>query len=227
MTKHGVIVVGRGKLAVELLQGLEGAAISRVVPWDERATVRGERCMVVHAGSGRELEDALSFCASTGSILFELSTGDSRLPAIPEVPVVLCPNVNLQMLRFMGMVKRSSRLYAGQDIRILESHQSTKTTTPGTAVYLARALGVPEGAIVSERDPKRQRELLGIPDQFLDRHAFHRIVLQDGEVEVRLESRVFGKTAYATGLSKIIEIAAARAWEPGYHDVVDLVAEAG
>lgn len=223
MEKFAIIIVGHGKLATELLHGLGGPAISRVVPWSGRETFRDDRCMVVHAGSGRELCDVIEFCSATGSILLDLSTGDSRLPATVTFPAVICPNVNMQMLSFMAMIKQAAGYFQGQDIEITESHQASKTTKPGTAVHLAKSLGVPEGRIQSLRDPKVQHEVLGIPSPFLDRHAYHEIVIKDPEVAIRLETRVLGKSAYASGLARVVEIVSRSNLGPGYHDIVDLL----
>ena len=225
MEKVTILVVGRGKLAEELLQGLTGPNIFRVVKWSERDAQLKDRCFVVHAGSGRELNDVINYCSETGASLLELSTGEPSFPSTINFPVIICPNVNLQMLYFMAMVKYSSKFFKGRDITILESHQASKSTKPGTAVYLTKALGIPENVIHSERDPMVQKEVLCIPSQFLDRHALHEILIKDTEVEIRLETRVLGKTAYASGLAKVIDIVARRKPEPGYYDVVDLVME--
>jgi len=216
------LIVGRGKLAQELLEGLDG--ISRVVPWDDRGSLQGERCIVVHAGSGRELGDVFAFCAGTGATLLDLSTAGSAYPDAASFPIVICPNVNMQMLYFMAMVKHAARYFRGQDIRISESHQASKRTTPGTAVYLADSLGVPESRIRSERDPQIQHEKLGIPSEHLDRHAWHEILIGTPDVDIRLQTRVLGKSAYASGLAGVLGIVAARKLAPGCHDVVDLVA---
>lgn len=218
-----MLVVGRGKLAEELLHGLDSTSVDHVVRWEDRDSVECKPCIVVHAGSGREIDTVVQFCTRTGSVLLDLSTGDSKLPDMTKFPVVICPNVNLQMLYFMAMIKQSSRHFRGQDIKITESHQASKSTKPGTAIYLARSLGLPENAIKSERDPKIQEDAIGIPSPFLDRHAYHQIVIRDAEVEIRLETRVLGKSAYASGLSKIIDIIALRRLDPGQYDIVDLV----
>ena len=118
MEKYEVLVVGRGKLALELLHGLQGSSISGVLPWDERARPEKGRRMVVHAGSGRELDEVVDFCAAGGEILFELSTAGSRLPSQPAFPIVVCPNVNMQMLSFMAMTKQSAARFKGRDIEI-------------------------------------------------------------------------------------------------------------
>ena len=222
LEKFTVLVVGSGKLAEEILRGIEGPSISQVVRWDERISQMDNVFFVIHAGSGRELDHIIKFCSGTGSVLLELSTGESTFPSDVSFPVVICPNVNMQMLYFMAMVKYSSKFWKGSDIRISESHQASKTTKPGTAVYLAKSLGVPENSIRSERNPETQKEVLGIPSLFLDRHAYHEIVIKDPEVEIRLETRVLGKSAYAVGLAKVIDIVARRKPEPGYHDIVDL-----
>jgi hypothetical protein len=228
MTKRfAVLIVGRGKLAQELLQGLRGPAISRVIPWEGRDSLDGERCMAVHAGSGRELGDVIAFCAATGSVLLDLSTAGSEFPAALTFPVVVCPNVNMLMLSFMAMVKQASTLFQGRDITITESHQASKRTSPGTAIHLATSLGLSADEIRSERKPQVQREVLGIPPEHLDRHAYHEIVIGGPEAQIRLETRVLGKAPYATGLAKVIELVCAREPAPGLHDIVDLVMDEG
>jgi 4-hydroxy-tetrahydrodipicolinate reductase len=223
LEKFTILNVGRGKLAAELLQRLAGPTISRVFRWDERDSKIRDRYIVIHAGSGRELDSVIEFCSVTGSVLLDLSTGDSQLPVTIKFPVVICPNVNVQMLHFMAMVKLASKYFRGQDIRISESHQASKSTKPGTAIYLAKSLGIPETEIRSVRDPKVQNEVLGIPSSFLDRHAYQEIVIRNPEVEIRLETRVLGKSAYASGLAKVIDMVAKRKLDPGYYDIVDLI----
>ena len=223
MESHTVLIVGRGRLAAELLQGLKGLGIARVRPWEEREGAGSGPCMVVHAGSGRELDEVFDYCAKGGAVLLDLSTAGSRYPEPLAFPVVVCPNVNMPMLSFMAMVRQSAGLFRGLDIGISESHQASKKTSPGTAVHLARSLGVPEAAIRSERDPQVQREVLGIPEEFLDRHAYHEIVIRDGQAEIRMQTRVLGKSAYASGLARVVAIVSARRPGPGCHDIVDLL----
>lgn len=217
-----VLVVGQGKLAQELLEGVKSPVIDRVLPWADRDQAAGKGCMVVHAGSGREMNEVIEFCTQTHSTLLELSTGDSGLPKRLSFPAVICPNVNMAMLSFMAMVRGAAPLFKGMEIEISESHQASKKTRPGTAVYLARALGKSEKEIFSERDPVRQQEI-GIPEPFLDRHAWHQILIREGGVEIKLETRVLGESAYADGLSRIIEQIASQPISPGYHDIVDLI----
>ena len=223
MDKIEVLVVGRGKLANELLEGLSGDTISRVVRWEDRSETSNGSNIVVHAGSGRELAGVIDYCGKTNSILFELSTADLAIPETINFPVIICPNVNLQVLYFMAMIKQFSRYFKGRKIRITESHQSFKKTKPGTAIYLAKSIGISECDIISERNPERQQNAIGIPIEHLDRHAYHQILISDPEVEIKLETKVLGKTAYATSLSEIIALVAKKELGPGHHDIVDIV----
>jgi hypothetical protein len=225
MKKFEVLVVGRGKLANELREGLHGDAISRTIRWDDRSTSVSDSRIVVHAGSGRELPEVIDYCANTNTILFELSTADTIIPDKFNFPVILCPNVNLQMLRFMAMVRRAYRYFKGQSIEITESHQATKKTKPGTAIYLANQLGVPESEIRSERNPERQQKIFGIPNEYLSRHAYHKIAITSPDAEITLETKVLGKTAYATSLSEIIAMVARMDLGFGRHDIVDLITD--
>jgi hypothetical protein len=223
MTPVAVLIIGRGKLATELLQGISATAVQQVLPWEQRDTLSPGKIIVVHAGSGRELGAALEYCSHNRAVLLELSTAATPLPSAPDFPLVLCPNVNMQMLAFMAMLHFGSRFFKGQSIAITESHQATKTTPPGTALHIAASLGVDPAAITSLRDPAVQREQLGIPEQFLARHALHRISIDSGDVSIRLETRVLGKAAYASGLSQILEQLVQQDIADGIHSIVDLI----
>lgn len=225
MKQYAILVVGRGKLAAELLGNLSGGAIARVLRWEDRAIAGDAPAMVAHAGSGRELPAALGFCAERRAPLFELSTAGTPIPADVSFPAVVCPNVNLQILRFMAMVKRFGPCFKDCRVQIAESHQASKKTRPGTALYLARSLGLDESAIASERDPRRQLAEIGIPPEHLDRHAWHRISISGDGVEIRLETRALGPTSYAAGFAEIVSRTAARPLPPGIHDAVDLFAQ--
>lgn len=218
-----VLVVGTGKLAMELLEGLRGPAILSVSSWADRERLPETAGIVVHAGSGRELGDVVEYCAKSGSILVELATG-TGLEAMPVTfPVVVCPNVNLLMLKLMAMLEAYGSTFGEYDRNLLESHQAAKTSAPGTAFQLADALGLDHREVRSVRDPKVQERDLGIPAQHLDRHAYHRISIQDRNAKVVIETSVLGESPYAKGLARILEGMLGRVLEPRVHQVVELV----
>ena len=218
-----VLVVGTGKLATELLGSHRLApATCRVMAWSDPA--RGNvRSIVVHAGSGRELPAAIEFCRATGSPLVELSTGSDLETGSHDFPVVLCPNTNILMLKFMSMLETSGHLFRDCHISVTESHQASKTSVPGTAVGVAQSLGVPAQDIHSVRDPAEQRDALQIPDDQLGRHAFHRIRIEDGTCSLQFESRVYGASPYADGVSRIVEAVRQHELEPRRYSIVEFI----
>ena len=123
--KRAVIIVGNGKLANELLHGLESPVIGKVLHWPADEATGALPAIVVHAGSGRELPTVIDYCARTSGILLDLSTNDPALPAAPTFPIVRCPNVNAEMLAFMAMVKQAAALFREREIALTESHQAS------------------------------------------------------------------------------------------------------
>ncbi|MBY4870279.1 dihydrodipicolinate reductase [Burkholderia sp. Bp9017] len=223
-----VLVVGTGKLATELLRSHQlDPAICHVMPWSDgaRADARrsAARSIVVHAGSGRELPDAIAFCHATGSTLIELSTGSDLETGSYDFPVVLCPNTNILMLKFMSMLETSGHLFRDCNISVTESHQASKTSVPGTAVDIGRSLGVPAQDIRSVRDLAEQRDALQIPDDQLGRHAFHRIRIEDGACSLQFESRVYGASPYADGVSRIVDAVRQRDLERRRYSIVEFI----
>jgi hypothetical protein len=217
-----VYIAGSGKLATELLTAWPPASSTRVRPWTGDPG-QPERAVVVHAGSGRLLPELGAFCERTGSVLVELATGSALEGQVPRFPVVLCPNTNILMLKFMCMLERSGALFRGADIRLTESHQASKSSVPGTAVAMAQSLGVAVADIVSVRHPAEQTERLGLAPQHLARHAFHRIDITDGACQLRLETRVLGDTPYVSGVSQIVHAVQRQALESRVYDVMAFI----
>jgi 4-hydroxy-tetrahydrodipicolinate reductase len=218
MTTAPILIAGSGKLARELLGGLAPDAR----PWSEHASFPSVRA-VVHTGSGRELPDILRFCRERSLLLIELSTGTGIAALADGVPVVVCANANLLMLKFMAMLSRSGPWFRGETIRVTESHQAGKTSVPGTAVAIAASLGMAPEAIASVRDPAQQSAGLGLTGEHLARHAFHRIEIGGGDCSLRLETLVTGSAPYTDGVRRIVEVALAHPLEPRCHDVIEFI----
>lgn len=217
-----VYIAGTGKLATELLDRLmpqDGLSIAR---WSGAST-SVVKSIVVHAGSGREIDTISDFCSRTESVLVELSTGSSVEGTLPKFPVVLCPNTNILMLKFMSMLERSGAMFKSCDRQIIESHQATKTSVPGTAVQMARSLGISEHEIVSVRDAAQQASELHIPSDHLARHAFHRITIQDGPCSISMETRVYGDAPYASGVQQIIGAVSRQALENRIYSITEFI----
>ncbi len=199
-----IIIVGAGKLAQELLGYFAQQGTHQVCTWAALKGAQHVGAVVVHAGSGRELDEVVAYCMQTQSTLVELATGTGIEQRVLGFPVVLCPNTNILMLKVMAMLADHGRRFAPYTRRLTESHQAGKSSTPGTAVELAEAVGLRRDDIVSVRDAAEQQARLQIPAEHLARHAFHRLVIEDGLSSMTLETRVFGPAPYAEGLAHIV-----------------------
>lgn len=217
-----VTVVGSGKLATELMERLELPEGMTLRAWRDKGPAAGA-AFVVHAGSGRELAQVTAYCQRTGATLLELSTGSVLEEGCPGFPVVLCPNTNILMLKFMSMLAASGHLFRGYDIDLQESHQHGKTSAPGTALALAQSLGLKPESIASERDPSRQMDVLAVPREHLTRHAVHRIRISDGVCTLNLESRVLGGAPYARGVGLLLRALRTRTLERRLYRVEELI----
>ncbi|MFO7570679.1 MAG: hypothetical protein R6W75_12875 [Smithellaceae bacterium] len=218
-----ILIVGSGMLARELFENLKGGRIKSVISWAKRDEVWAGRRIVVHAGSGREMAQVVSFCADHRLVLVELSTRGSLDKINPSFPIVLCPNTNVLMLKFMAMIQSHGHLFSEYKKEVIESHQSNKKSEPGTAINIATSMGLSVSEIISVRDPQDQERRLGIPAEHLLRHAYHKIRITDGHVGIVLESKVLGHAPYASGLGKIIEAICDQNLSPGKHDVLELI----
>lgn len=217
-----VIIVGSGKLATELLSSLKVGREFQVVPWESR-TAAAKQSIIVHAGSGRELKTVMSYCEATQSPLVELATGSDIASATQVFPIVLCPNTNILMLKFMSMLELSGLLFRGHRIQLAESHQAQKTSVPGTAVSMAHALGLEDSDILSIRKVSTQRADLEIPEEHLTRHAYHRILIEDGACSLKLETRVYGESPYADGVARIITAVQNQVLENRLYSIMEFV----
>ena len=165
-TEVQVIIVGSGKLGRELFTSFKERSAFPVIAWTGDAAYSFPS-VVVHTGSGRELDDVVSYCERTRSILLELSTGSTLLKREVACPVVICPNTNILMLKFMVLLAQGGHHFKNYKIQITESHQADKSSVPSTAVNLAESLGVSPEKIKSLRDVSVQRDVLGIPEEYL------------------------------------------------------------
>jgi hypothetical protein len=222
-TSVQVLIVGSGKLAAELIENLKSRIIVSVIPWNRKDEMLEYKSVVVHAGSGRELQSVVPFCSSNNSVLIELSTGGKLAEENHPFPILICPNINILMLKFMAMLQSHGYLFREYHKTILESHQATKTSAPGTAINIAHSLGLETDQIISVRNPVVQENELGIPSDFLSRHAYHRVIIGDGDVSITFETKVLGHTPYASGLAKVIEGIYGRELEPKSYDILSLV----
>jgi 4-hydroxy-tetrahydrodipicolinate reductase len=221
--KKKIVLAGSGKLANAVLDALRSHQEWEAVIWDEFDRDVRMQAIVIHAGSGRHLEDIFSFCSASKSVLVELSTGTPTESRALDFPRVICSNTSIAIVKFLFVLAEHGKLFANSEITIEESHQASKTSVPGTAVDIARSLNVSPDRISSCRNQEQQKNALGIPEEFLERHAYHRVRIKDGDSLISLETRVLGHKPYSDGVLSIVAAIAQNALEPRKYDVTDFV----
>lgn len=218
-----VLVAGSGKLANAILGSKVSIDSCEILKWEPQHATLSEKAILVHAGSGRQLADCLAFCARTNSVFIELSTGQETERIDPSFPLIICPNTSILLLKTLNLLKIGGHYFDKYDISITESHQASKITEPGTAYSFAHSLNVPIEQIKSVRVPDIQLNTIGIPAEYLDKHAYHKIVIKDGTDEVTIETKVLGHASYANGVRKIIESVLLFPLENKRYTVLDLI----
>ena len=223
MEKRKIVVVGSGKLASAVLSLSTAYPSGKVLRWDSECLSPTEKVLLIHAGSGRQLNECFEFCSKTKSTLIELSTGLETEDMQPDFPLILCPNTSLLVLKMMSLLKANGHHFEGFDISITESHQAPKKTEPGTAFSFADSLKLPRDKVVSIRDTDIQEHKIGIPPAYLDKHAYHRIEIKDGHDEIVIETKVLGHDSYAKGVKAIIDTVSKQPLENRKYSVLDLI----
>ncbi len=214
-----ISVIGNGAFASSLIQFGNEILAEQSKPGCVAPYPTTQPTCVVHAGSGRQLDEALTLCRKHGIPLTHASTGITGDHDIAGIGYVEAPNLSLPIVKFMHLLELAGPLFASAKVSISESHQTTKTTVPGTAVFYANALGVSPSQIRSIRDPKEQLAL-GIPQETLDAHAVHWIHCEEFGAAISFTSEVFGRKTYAHGMLEVGRWAQGLA--PGRYHVKEL-----
>jgi len=126
-----------------------------------------------------------------------------------SIPAIIAPNMGKQIVGFQAMMEYAANtfpdLFKDFSLTILESHQSTKADTSGTARAMVsnfNKMGVAftEDEINMERNPELQKSL-GIPEEYLKGHAWHTYSLtsSDDTVHFRFVHNINGRDIYSRG----------------------------
>jgi dihydrodipicolinate reductase len=221
MTTHVVALAGKGKLAEAIQKNIINYLPNcAVVAWEEVSTHKEKPQVIVHVGSGRQLNDIINCCNKNQIVLIQGSTGLEYQHA-HDFTFIDAPNFDILMLKFMYMLSKFGKHFAGNKIEITESHQHVKTSTPGTAITIAKYLGRAPNKIKSIRETDKQLNEFKISPAHLDKHAMHIIKITDHDSTITMRTDVAGHESYVSGLAKII--IASASLEKRYYNVVDLI----
>ncbi|GLC45206.1 hypothetical protein PLESTF_000647200 [Pleodorina starrii] len=143
------------------------------------------------------------------------TTGGDRARILSEVAAartyaVIAPNMGKQIVAFQAMMDMMAKTFpgafSGYKLRVVESHQSSKKDTSGTAKAVVQSfvdMGIPFDVSQIElvREPKAQMEAMKVPESALLGHAYHtyQLVSGDGSVMFEFQHNVIGRTTYAEG----------------------------
>ncbi|GAB4814029.1 hypothetical protein N2152v2_001075 [Parachlorella kessleri] len=143
------------------------------------------------------------------------TTGGDREKLIEDVRAagvyaVIAPNMGKQIVAFQTMMELMAEKFpgclSGYQLRVVESHQRKKADTSGTAKAVVQSfnkMGLPyqEGDIEKVRDEQGQLHRMGVPQQYVDGHAFHTytVTSPDGTVTLEFKHNVCGREVYAEG----------------------------
>jgi len=127
-----------------------------------------------------------------------------------SISAVIAPNMAKQIVGFQAMMEYAAEnfpgIFNGYSLEIRESHQKGKADTSGTAKAMIKYfnhLGIPFGEkdVQMERDPVNQKNVWGIPEEYLGGHGWHTYSLVSGDKTVCLEftHNVNGRDIYARG----------------------------
>ncbi len=127
-----------------------------------------------------------------------------------SIPAVIAPNMAKQIVGLQAMMEYAAKtfpgLFKGYSLDVVESHQSWKADTSGTAKAMIRyfnELGVDfaESDIKKERDPEIQKRDWQIPESYLDGHGWHTYTLDaaDKTSKFAITHNISGRDIYAEG----------------------------
>ncbi len=202
-----IIVCGNGALAKAILDYEKQAGSKvQIIKFGLAVVLPREiaGAIGIHAGSGSQLPEFITYCEQFKIPLIQASTG-IKLPEDFRIPIIEAPNLAIPIIAFLkhlpafidGITKGIGLEVT--DVSLVESHQSTKKTVPGTAKKIAAAAGLPENQIFSVRDRNIQK-LIPVPAANLDRHAYHLLEVIFGEnLRIGVHTKVHGLEPYAAG----------------------------
>jgi dihydrodipicolinate reductase len=196
-----ILLVGQGNMAIAVKTACESRNINCMhavedVDYDYPIP----NVVAIHFGSGRQLPELIDLCERMRIPIIQGSTKLSvPIPTDRDVTIINAPNLSLPMIRFVtAFPQLAQAIMPGMQVRIVESHQSKKADTSGTARAVANALGISEAEISSIRDPGIQLAR-GIPEDHLGGHAFHDFIFTGEGVKIRVSTEIVGRKTYAEG----------------------------
>jgi len=162
------------------------------------------------------VNDNAEFYAANGLPFVMGTTGGDRNKVIQAaeaagVYAVVAPQMGKQVVAFQAMMELMAQnfpgVFTGYKLEVVESHQRNKADTSGTAKAVVASFqqmgieGFKESDIVKIRDRPTQLDVMAVPEDNIDGHAFHTYTLTspDGTVQFVFKHNVVERSIYAEG----------------------------
>ncbi|KAK4482122.1 hypothetical protein RD792_009261 [Penstemon davidsonii] len=156
-----------------------------------------------------------------------------------NVYAVISPQMGKQVVAFLAameiMAEQFPGAFSGYNLQVLESHQASKLDLSGTAksvISCFQKLGVSFelDQVKQIRDPRLQVEMVGVPQEHLNGHAFHmyHLTSPDETVSFEFQHNVCGRSIYAEGTVDAILFLAKKVnskAEKRIYDMIDVLRE--
>lgn len=152
-----------------------------------------------------------------------------------DVYAVVAPNMGKQIVAFQAMMKLMAEqfpgAFKGYRMKVVESHQSGKADTSGTAksvVSSFQKLGLDFDVehIQKLRNKDDSMQILSVPEEFIEAgHAFHTYRLEsgDGSVAFEFQHNVCGRSTYAQGTVDAVEFISRQRQEQSSKRMFDMI----
>jgi len=159
-------------------------------------------------------ENALFYCKKGLSFVMGTTGGNRNqlvdIVTASSISAVIAPNMAKQIVGFQAMMEYAAEAFPGlfksYSLELKESHQKGKADTSGTAkamVTYFNKLGIPftSDDIIKERDPEKQKNEWGIPEEYLKGHAWHTYTLtsKDRTSVFTFSHNINGRDIYSDG----------------------------
>lgn len=223
-----ILLAGNGKMASAVQQACLSDGQIEVIPFFTgfNLAIGSRNTVAIHFGSGRQLLELLEVCATHDVPVIQGSTKLSTvIPDNHNNVIINAPNSSLPMVAFMqSFPDFALSMMKHMNVSIAESHQAGKKDVSGTARALSKLIDFDEETIVSVRDRTTQLAL-GVPEEYLDGHAYHDFVFTGQGVTIKVLTQVHGRATYAEGAIAVAErlVANPKRLMSGTYQLVDAI----
>ncbi len=197
--KPNLVIVGNGSFAKAIVKEALKQKIDHSL-WPNISKY-GKK-IILYCGSGNNIQDVIGFCNNSNTPLILLSTNIKIIKDNFKFPFLFIPNASEEVRSFIDHVVSYGSMFAFKEISIIESHQQSKKDVSGTALVIAKKLNKTKRVITSIRNVGQQIKL-GIPKNFLNGHAYHKVIFKKKDLENTFSVLILGRESYAKGVIKI------------------------